>query len=160
RIAAPPLGTLLGSVISAMMKRARLRVPTIPVTSSLSGDKMMCMATMDDDKSTRRRYGNAIKVLSYFSAAWCGIVIVVVASFWIGNTGFTFWKELAEPGSNVGDFAGRLTGAGILGLFIVLVLGVSLGRFLLRALPPQFLKSSRRGRISTIGAVALCAVFV
>lgn len=118
------------------------------------------MATMQNDKSAMRRSGIAINLLSYFSAAWCGIVIIVLGCFWIGSSGFQIWKNLAEPGSDVADFAGRLTGAGLLGLLIVLVLGVSLGRFLLRALPPRLSERTRGGRFGTIGAVALCAVFV
>ena len=115
---------------------------------------------MWNDKSAMRRSGIAINLLSYFSVAWCGIVIIVVGCLLISSTGFQIWKELADPGSGVADFAGRLTGAGSLGLFIILVLGVALGRFLLRVLPPRLSEQGRRGRFGTFGAVALCAVFV
>jgi len=115
---------------------------------------------MEHDKLDPRRYWNALKLLSYLSAAWCGIVIMVVSSFWIASTGSQTWKELVDPGSGVDDFVGRLTAVGVIGSFIVLALGVSLGRFLLRALPPRFSERARRGWLGTIGAITLCAVIV
>jgi len=115
---------------------------------------------MQNDDSAQRRYGNAIKLLSYLSATWCGIAIVAVGALSVASTGSQICKTLVEPHANADEFAGELFGAGLVGSFIILVLGVALARFLLRALPPPFSERAHRGWFDTIGVIALSAVFI
>lgn len=101
-----------------------------------------------------RRYESAIKILSYLSAAWCGIAIIVVGAFLICNIGILICGTLLDPRAR------KLSVVGLVAPFIVLLLGVALGRFLLRALPPRLSERTRLGWYGTIGAIALCVVFI
>jgi hypothetical protein len=106
------------------------------------------------DKPAQRRYGVTTKLLSYFSAAWCGLSLLAIGIFCTGSAGKALrlptvyqWPETAEQiymALNSPDFYGILGGAGIASLF-VLGLGVAIGRFLLRALPPMIWDQGRRG---------------
>jgi hypothetical protein len=111
---------------------------------------------MENDKSAQHRYGSAIKLLSYLSAAWCAIAIIVVGTLLISSSGSQVLETMAHPGSNIAELAGELCGLGLVSGFIVLVSGLALGRFVLRALPPRFLEGHRPGWFGTIRAIVLC----
>jgi hypothetical protein len=111
---------------------------------------------MENDESAQHRYGSAINLLSYLSAAWCAIAIIVVATLLISSAGSQVLEALAHPGANIAEFAGELCGLGLASVFIVLVSGLALGRFVLRALPPRFLEGPRPGWFGTIRAIVLC----
>ena len=110
---------------------------------------------MENDKSVQRRFGSVIRVLSYLSAAWCAVAIIAVVTLLISSTSNQIWETLAHPDANGPEFAGEMSFLGLSCGFIVLVSGLALGRFVLRALPPRFLEGPRR-RFETARAVALC----
>lgn len=111
---------------------------------------------MENDKPARHRYGSAIKLLSYLSAAWCAIAIIVVGTFLVSSIGSQVLETLGHPDANIAEFAGELCGLGLVCGFIVLLLGLALGRFVLRAMPPRFLEGPRAGWFGTIRAIVLC----
>lgn len=111
---------------------------------------------MENNKLVQQRFGRAIKVLSYLSAAWCAVAIIVVVTLLISSTSNQIWETLTHPDAIGPEFAGELSFLALFCGFIVLVSGLALERFVLRALPPRFLKRSRNGWFDIISAIALC----
>jgi hypothetical protein len=96
-------------------------------------------------KRYERREYNSIGFLTYLSAAWCGVAVTLIATIAICVTSLQIWKILIEYHGDVYDFAGQFFVLGVVGPFIILVLGIAFGRFLLRALPPKFSVQAHRG---------------
>ena len=111
---------------------------------------------MGNGKSARQTHTIAIKLLSYLSAAWCAIAIIVVGAFLAVSVTSQIWETVLHPDVNTAGFAGRLCGLGVACVFIVLAQGLALGRFVLRIVPPRFLEGASRRWFGAIKAILLC----
>jgi hypothetical protein len=110
--------------------------------------------------SERRGYGIGARFLSYLSAAWCGLVPLVLAALW--TAGFITLIQIFYPRLISTHRLPELVGALIavcLGGIADFALGVAFGRFLLRAMPPYLLGGTRRRQLAII-AVSVCAPLV
>jgi hypothetical protein len=109
---------------------------------------------------TQRRYSSTTRLLSRFSAAWCGLSLLTSGAWVTAIAGNSIDKTLANAGQ--GGFGGRRFAAGVLldsVIFplIILALGVASARFLLRVRPPPIILHQGRGRS---GAAARWVVFI
>lgn len=112
------------------------------------------------DGDTQLLNGTTKRLLSYLSAAWCGITFLVLSSLLtvsISQAAHRALLETAVPEPNSADVIGQLIGSLGLGGFLVLVLSVVSGRFLLRAIPPR-LHGTSRIRMAVV-AILLCGGF-
>jgi hypothetical protein len=97
----------------------------------------------------------AVMVLSYLSATWCGSVFLVLGSMLVVVSARGTYNAFAHDfPHNMGSVLGGLIATIGLGGVLAFVLGVAFGRFLLRAIPPNFSSHSSRKR-PAIAALAL-----
>ena len=104
--------------------------------------------------SVRGGYGIGARFLSYLAAIWCGCVLFVLEVLWI-----VVFVDQIPTAYRTHTFLG-FSGALILlcvGAVCQFVLGVAFGRFLLRAMPPQPLDSTK-GRHPIIIAFFVCGL--
>jgi hypothetical protein len=78
-------------------------------------DRNTLVATTKNDGPAQRRYDRTIKLLSYLSAAWCGLclllisfLVTVYAVYRLGEAGHT--HMIAHMRDDPGDFVGGLLG--------------------------------------------------
>jgi hypothetical protein len=73
--------------------------------------------------------------------------------------GTALYKTLIEPWADAGEQSGAIIVVSLLGSFLVLVLGVASGRFLLRVMPPQLSDRGRSSRFKGLGVIILCIAY-
>jgi hypothetical protein len=109
---------------------------------------------VDAANSAQRKYGIGTRLLSYLAASWCGCVLFALELFWI--VVFVYCIATAYRTHAFLGFSGALILL-CLGAVCQFVFGVAFGRFLVRAMPPQPLDSTK-GRHPIIIAFFVCGL--
>jgi hypothetical protein len=113
--------------------------------------------TTKNDMPAKRRYGSTTQLLSYLSAAGCGISLLALGALVTVAVGKQIGETLLQPGNEIMGLVGNFIGICVVGCLVV-ASGVACGRFLLRALPPAMSHPEHRNRSS--GVVAFYIAFI
>jgi len=117
------------------------------------------VAIEEHSDQLRRRHRVGIGALSFLSAAWCGLSLVMAGAAMVVVSGTQLYKTLIATGDDASVHLGELWGIILFGAFVALVLGVAFGRYLLRVLPPRPWDQGFRRRVSALAAVPLCIAY-
>jgi hypothetical protein len=119
------------------------------------------VAATENNSAAWFEHPRVTKVLSYVTAAWCGISLTLCGAVMTATLSSQTYTVLIDFGTDIGSSVGELSISVFLGGLIVLALGVASGRFLLRAIPPQSSGQARRTRFQTLCvAIAICVAFM